>query len=302
MATSLSRIIKYGLQSFWRNKWLSMTTVAVMILALSVFEGLILFSALTTNFLDILKDKIDISVDFKIPTPEDDMLKIKRSVESLSEVKNVDYISRDEALKVFLERHKNDETIGKAIGVLDSNPLPASLNIKAKDPREYKAIAAFLNNPGLKQSIDRVSFNENQVIINRLANIVETSQRGGIILTIVLSVIAILVTLTTIMLTIYSTRDEIGVMRLVGASNSFIRGPYIMQGILYGLCAAIVSTLILIPVVHVGAPYIQRLMPSIELQNYFYAHLLSLFLYQCVFGILLGTISSGIAVTRYLKI
>ena len=302
MATALFRIIKYGFQSFWRNKWLSSATMAVMVLALSVFIGLILFSVLTNNALEILKEKIDISVYFKLDTKEDDVLKIKRSVVGLTEVKNVEYISREQALLAFKERHKNDETISSAIGVLDGNPLEASLNIKAKEPKEYPTISSYLNNPNFKPYIDNVNFTQNETVINRLASIVDTVQKGGILLAVALSAVAVLVSLNTIMLTIYSTRDEIGIMRLVGASNKFIRGPYLIQGILYGLIAATISLAIVAPIVYFANPYIIRLMPDMDLQAYFYKNIFALFGYQVLFGVALGSISSGIAVARYLKI
>jgi len=302
MATTLFRIIKYGLQSFWRNKGLSTASVAVMVLALFVFESLILFSILTGTTIDILKDKIDISVYFKTVTKEDDILTVKRSLESLVEVESVEYVSRDRALALFQERHKDDQTISQAINILEENPLSASLNIRANDPREYPIIAAYLNNQSLGRMVEQVTYNQNQLVINRLASIVDTAQKGGIALAIVLAAIAILVTLNTIMLTIYSTRDEIGVMRLVGASNKFIRGPYIVQGILYGVLAAVLSLVLVAPLIALANPYINVLIPEMNLQAYFYSHLPKLFLYQLFFGIVLGTVSSGIAVRKYLKI
>jgi len=302
MATALFRIIKYGFQSFWRNKWLSSATVAVMLLALLVFIGLILFSVLTNNAIDILKEKIDISVYFKTDAKEDDLLKVKRSVEGLATVKSVEYVSREQALQAFRERHKEDEIISGAINVLENNPLSASLNIKANDPKEYPAIAAYVNNPNFKPYIDQVNFTQNEIVINHLAAIVDTVQKGGIVLAAGLSAIAVLVTLSTIMLTIYSTRDEIGIMRLVGASNKFIRGPYVIQGILYGLIAAALSLAVIAPTLYFANPYILKLMPDMDLQAYFYANIFVLLGYQALFGVALGSISSGIAVARYLKI
>jgi cell division transport system permease protein len=302
MATTLSRIIKYGFQSFFRNGLLSTATVLVMTLTVFVFLSLIIFQVLTSNALDILKDKIDISVYFRTNVAEDDILKLQRSLESLAEVKDVEYVSRDKALALFQERHKSDETINKAIQVLEQNPLSASLNIKAKDPRDYPIISSYLNNDNFKNLVDQVTYNQNQLVINRLASILNTAQRMGIALTIILSVIAVFVTLNTIMLTIYSTRDEIGVMRLVGASNIFIRGPYIVQGIIYGVLAAILSLILIWPMVSFGSPYVKVLMPEMDLQSYFYSHLLQLLGYQFLFGIILGSISSFIAVRRYLQL
>src|SRR3989338_3996810 len=302
MVTTLYRIIKYGLQGFLRNGWLSIATILVMILTLFVFLSLIVFNVLTNNALNVLRDKIDISVYFQTDTPEDEILKVKRSVESLAEVKAVEYISRDKALALFQERHKNDEVIIQAITILSENPLSASLNIKAKNPQDYSAISAYLNNADLDKLVDKVTYNQNQLVINRLATIVDTVQGTGLGLTIILSVISVLVTLNTIILTIYSTRDEIGVMRLVGASNKFIRGPYLIQGILYGLVAAVLSLALMAPLIFVAAPYIKVLMPEMNLVNYFYGNLLVLLGYQALFGTVLGSFSSAIAVGKYLKI
>lgn len=302
MFTALFRIIKYGVQGFKRNSWLSATTIVVMTLTLLVFIGLILFSVLTTDTINLLKEKIDISVYFKNEALEDDILKIKRSLESLNEVKAIEYISRDEALNVFKERHKEDTTISEAINVLETNPLSASLNIKAKDPKDYPVITAYLNNENLKEQVEQVSYNQNQVVIDRLATIVDTVQKSGMVLILILSLVAVLVSLNAIMLAIHSTRDEIGIMRLVGATNIFIRGPYIVQGILYGLIAGILSIVFIAPVIYLSAPYIKMITPEINLWNYLVSNIFSLTGYQILFGILLGTISSSIAVRKYLKL
>jgi len=302
MFTALFRVIKYGLQSFKRNSWLSVTTIIVMTLALLVFIGLVLFSVLTNKTIDLLKEKIDISVYFKVETPEDNILKIKRSLESLGEVKGVEYTSREQALELFKERHKEDQTISEAIDVLENNPLSASLNIKANDPNEYPVIAAYLNNENLKTDVEQVSYNQNQVVIDRLAKIVDTVQKTGIALMLILSAVAVLVALNAIMLAIHSTRDEIGIMRLVGASNMFIRGPYVVQGVLYGVIAAILSVGIIAPMIYFSAPYLKMVMPEINLWTYFLSNLLPMLGYQIGFGIVLGTISSIIAVRKYLNL
>lgn len=302
MFTALVRIIKYGFQGFKRNSWLSATTIVVMTLTLLVLIGLILFSVLTTETINLLKEKIDISVYFKNETLEDDILKIKRSLESLNEIKTVEYISRDEALKIFKERHKDDTTISEAINVLESNPLSASLNIKAKDPKDYPVITSYLNNEALKEQVEQVSYNQNQVVIDRLATIVDTVQRSGMALILILSSVAVLVSLNAIMLAIHSTREEISIMRLVGATNMFIRGPYVVQGLLYGLIAGVLSIVLVAPIIYFVNPYLEMVMPDISLWSYLMENLLSLAFYQVTFGVVLGTVSSVIAVRKYLKL
>jgi cell division transport system permease protein len=300
--TTLFRIIKYGLQGFWRNGWLSTTTLFVMILTLLAFIGLMLFNVLTNTALTSLQGKIDISVYFKTAASEDDILSAKSSLESLAEVKKIEYISRDQALEIFKNRHRDNPTISQALEELKTNPLNASLNIKARDPKEYAVIAGYLEGEPLKALIEKVTYAQNAVIIERLDKIIKTGEQAGLILTIVLTLAAVLVTFNTIRLAIYSNREEIGIMRLVGASNRFTRGPYIVEGIIYGLSAGFLSILMAAPAVYLVSPYINVFIPEIKLWGYFISNLVKLLGYQILFGVGLGIVSSWIAVRRYLRI
>ncbi len=302
MFTALSRIIKYGVQGFWRNGWLSTATLFIMLITLVASIGLITFNVLTKTALNALQDKIDISVYFKNTVPEDDILNIKRSLESLTEVKKVEYISRDKALEIFKSRHTNDPTISQAINELTDNPLNASLNVKANDPKQYAAIAGYLGKDPIKSLAEKVSYAQKAVIRERLNKIIDTGQRAGLILTIILAAVAILVTFNTIRLAIYSNREEIGIMRLVGASNRYIRGPYVVEGIIYGLSAGLLSMLIALPAVYFVSPYINVFVPEINLWQYFVSNFAKLLGYQFLLGIVLGIISSTIAIRKYLKI
>ncbi len=302
MLTTLFRIIKYGFLGFWRNGWLSTATLSIIVLALLVFEGLIIFNVLTNGALNILKDKIDISVYFKADTPEDDILNIQKSLESLAEVKNVEYISRDRALEIFKERHADDPTISQSLEELQENPLLASLDIKANDPSQYSIIADYLNNTDFKTQFEKVTYAQNAVVIERLGKIIDTAEKGGFLLIVFLTLIAILVTFNTIRLAIYSSRDEIGIMRLVGGSNAFIRGPYLVEGVIYGLLAGLFSIIIISPVIYFVSPYIQIFISEMDLWLYFKTNLVIILIYQAIFGVGLGVVSSYIAVRKYLRI
>ncbi|OGY63261.1 MAG: hypothetical protein A3I24_02300 [Candidatus Harrisonbacteria bacterium RIFCSPLOWO2_02_FULL_41_13b] len=302
MATTLARIIKYGVQNFLRNGWLSAVTILVMVLALFVFNSLVIFNFLTDSASFALKDKIDISVYFKEITGEDDILKVGKNLEALPEVRAVEYISKENALKIFSDAHKEDVVISSALEELGGNPLLASLNVKAKDPNDYDKIASYLENSSFFAAIEKVTYAQNQLVINRLAQVVNALENVGISVVIVLALIASLVTFNTIRLGIYSNREELGIMRLVGASNKYIRGPYIVNGILYGIIAGVLSLVIAAPIVSLASPYLSAFMPDVSLSNYFYGNLSKLLGYQLMFGMLLGSVSSVIAVRRYLKI
>lgn len=302
MFTALSRIIKNGFVGFWRNGWLSTATISILVMALVVFESLIIFRVLTETALSSIEDKIDISVYFKTDVPEDEILKVQKAIESMAEVKDVQYISKDNALAAFQAKHKDDPTVTQSLQELQDNPLLASFNIKAHSPSQYSVIADYLSKASFNGDFAKVSYAQNQVVIDRLTKIINTAESGGLVLIAVLAAVGVLVTFNTIRLAIYSGREEIEIMRLVGASNAFIRGPYLVQGIIYGFIAAVVSVLIAAPFVYLASPYIKIFIPEMSLWPYFISHLFLLFFYQLLFGVVLGFISSYIAVRKYLRI
>lgn len=302
MITTIVRITKYGWQNFTRNASLSTATIAIMVLALSVFVGLILFNVMTGTILSSIENKINISVYFKESVSEDDILSIQSQLKSLPEVSDVEYVSKDEALRVFQEKHQNDPTISNAINQLGVNPLLASLNIRAYRPDQYAIIAQYLsNNSTIQPFVEKVSYAENADVINRLNRVLGIVRRGGIALTGVMALIAMLIMFNTIGLAIYSNRESIAIMRLVGGSNFFVRGPFLIEGIMYGIVSAIISIVILAPVVYFLSPYGIVLVPEMNMWQYFIGHAVILFAYALVFGIALGLISSFIAAGKYLK-
>ena len=302
MFVSLFRIIKYGIQSFLRNSWLSVSTISIMILTLFVFEGLVLFNVIGKQALRSIQEKVDISVYFKSNVPEDSILNVKRSLESLDEVKEVEYVSREKALADFKERHKDEETIVQTLDELNDNPLLASLNVKAQELNQYDTIAGYLETPSLKDIVEKVTYAQNKVVIDRLSSWIRTLNQTIVALTIFLAFVAITVTFNTIRLTIFSMSEQISIMRLVGASNGFIRGPFVVEGFIYGLAAAAISFAIFIPVIGFASPHLSNFISEIDLNNYFREHWLGILGYQLLFGLVLSVISSVIAIRRYLRI
>ena len=176
------------------------------------------------------------------------------------------------------------------------------MNIKANDPQEYGVIAAYLENDNFKSVIDKVTYSQNQMAINRLVKIADTADKVGIAVIIALALIALIVTFNTVRLAIYSNREEIGIMRLVGSSNAFIRGPYLIEGIRYGVISAVLAVGIVAPAVYAASPYVSVFIPEMNLLNYFTGNLIELLGYTALLGVALGTLSSSVAIGRYLKV
>lgn len=259
-------------------------------------------SVVADTILGDLEEKVDISVYFKLDTPENEIIKVKTELEGISDVKSVEYVSRDTALAKFEESHQNNPLIIKSLQELGENPLEASLNIKANVIDEYESIASFLESPRFSGYVDTVNYRQNQKVIEKLSGILSTVRKSGFIAILILGFIAVLVTFNTIRLTIYSMREEIGVMRLVGASNWYIRGPFIVEGVLHGAIASILTTIFFYPLIWFISPKVSVFLTGIDLIGYFNSNFWSIFLLQTLVGVFLGIVSSLIAMRRYLKI
>jgi len=299
--TGFKRIIKWGFKNFARNAWLSTATVSIMTLTLLVITVLLMVNVVANVVLDNLENKIDISVYFKLETQEADILEVKSQLEELAEVESVDYTSQEEALIDFKERHKDNPVLLQSLEELDTNPLEASLNIKAGETSQYASINQFLESVSYQEIIDKVNYMQNKEVIEKLSKIITDIKTGGLGLTFLLALIVFLVTFNAIRLAIYSSREEINVMRLVGASNRFIRGPFIIEGILYGVIAAVVTLLILYPVFYFISPKVSSFLPIDSIFSYFKVNLLAFLALLLVVGIVLGSFSSYVAVRKYLK-
>jgi cell division transport system permease protein len=305
--TNTKRIFRTGFFNFWRNGTVSLASVLVMMVTLSVI-GMIIFSgAILERSLSELRNKVDVTVTFVSTAAEDDVLKIQQSLESLSEVSLVTYVSKEESLEQFRERHANDQSILSALEELGYNPLGAMLNIRARDPSQYASVVEFLQ-PGNVLSasgvpiIDRVNYFQNKAAIDRLTEIISTADRIGFALTILFALISVVIAFNTIRLTIYIAKDEISVMRLVGASTSYIQGPFVVVGIIYGFVAGLLALLLFVPVTYWFGNATAGFFVGLNIFSYYVVNLPLIFIIIMVSGMTIGAVSSALAVRRYLRV
>lgn len=304
---NIKRIIRSGFFNFTRNAFVSLSSVLVMIITLSVISSLIFLSAILNASLSEIKDKVDVNVYFVTSAPEPDILALKKTLEGLPDVSAISYTSRDEALKAFKDKHQNDELTLQALDELGVNPLEASLNIKAKNPAQYESIAEFLQNkPILSQGgtsiVDKVNYFQNKVAIDKLNTLINTSNRLGTIVTLVSVIVSILITLNTIRLAIYISREEISVMRLVGASSFYVRGPFVVVGIIYGALSGILTLLLFYPITFWLGAQTKNFFINFDVFQYYTQNFGQIFLIVVFSGMFIGAVSSYIAVRKYLKV
>jgi len=279
-----------------------MGTTGVMILVLFLFSGLMSLNYLASQIVSGLEEKVDVSVYFKNDASEEEINKVKSDLELLGTVKKVEYVSKDQALNEFKERHAGDTLIQDSLAELDDNPLQASLNVKADDSSQYASIVTFLEGNKFRSLVDKINFYENEQVIKRVLAISGGLRNWGFLLTMVLALIAVLVTFNTVRLTIYSQKQEIEIMRLVGGSNWHIKAPYLVEGGMYGALAAGIVAVIFYPAIFFISPKVESLMPGVSLISYFVSNIFQFVPLIFFIGILLGVTSSFVAIRRFLKI
>lgn len=300
------RIARAGAVGFLRNGFVTLATVLIMSITLFVIGSILVTGAALESVLTQLQQKVDINVYFLTDASEEDILDLRDAVEERPEVAAVEYISREEALEQFRERHRDDQLTIQALDELAENPLGASLAIQAKQPNQYEAIANFLQEEASVGSgdpiIEKINFFQNRAAIERLSDIITASERFGLITMIFLIVASTLIVFNTIRLAIYTTKDEINVMQLVGASDSYVQGPFIIEGALYGLVGALVALFTMYPLALWLGPASEQFLGSFNVLTYYTSHFALLFLVLVGTGVVLGAFSSFLAVRRYLNL
>ncbi|MFZ2593653.1 MAG: permease-like cell division protein FtsX [Minisyncoccia bacterium] len=306
-ATSLRRITKTGFAEFFRNGFVTAATVYSMSITLFIVGTLIFVHAALQETLTTIRSKVDVNVYFLTTAPEDKVLNMKRLISVLPEVSSVTYLSREDALKQFKERHKGDQLMLQAIEEIGDNPLGASISIRAKEPNQYESIVKFIEEtPTLKKGedgiVEKINYGENKIAIERLSSIIKATEKAGLAFSLFLALASILIVFNTIRLGIFTARDEIAVMRLVGASAWYTRGPFVVQGMLYGCFSGILTLILLFPIAWWLGPITQDFFGTFNVYSYYIQQLFSIAFTLVGLGIFLGALSSFLAVRRYLDV
>lgn len=298
----LWRTFQEGLKNYTRNGWLTVATVVVMTLSLFIVSMTMIFGITTNLILDNLRDKINISVSFNPEVTEASILSVKKDLEKYKEVSSITYISRERALSDFISMGGNDPVITQALEEIGENPLLASLNIKAHSPEQYDVIAQALKQSTFKGDISRINYEKNKTAIERLDSINAVTRKVGLILGIIFVSISFLITFNTIRINMHSRRSEFEIMRLVGASNTYVRMPSVFEGMLYGLTASVVTLIFLSGALQALAPLTKGVVTDGTLMSYYAGHFLQISLSVLALGVILGALGGFVAVRKYLKV
>lgn len=309
MKTTLTRrIVTAGLRGFYRNRTVSLSSIFILTITLSIITAFYLFHAIFAYTLDQVTEKVDVRIYFTTDATEEQIGDVKARLMGLPQVKSVTYTSRDQALTEFREKHIGDQLTIQALDELGTNPFGASLSVVAKDTSQYQAIAEQVSSPdsgllgGASGSVDKINYYQLKDSIDKLNNIIGWTNTVGFWLSMIFILMSCMIVYNTIRLAIFVYRDEIAVMKLVGASNMFIRGPFIVEAILYALSATVVTLAIFYPATIWVTKKTVFFFEGMNINAYFLSHFFQLAGLLLLAGVVLAVVSSLLAVRKYLKI
>lgn len=301
---SILRVIKFAIQDFFRNFWLSFITISIVILTLFSVNVLTILQILTTQALSEVEEKIDLVLSFSPRAPQTDIERFREHFAGHPAVRDTAYVSADESLAAFRDKHKGDETLEGVLEQLEENPLGASLVIQTHDLAGYEQVLQDLEGSETLplESVLTKDFRDHRELMSRIRMVTERVTQIGYAVIAVFLVITVLIMFNTIRVGIYTHREEIGVMKLVGASNMFVRAPFIIQAVWLSFLAFVISVLIWMPVLGVLQPYFAEFFASFDLVAFMLENGLSIFGYQFAILLLVNVLSATVAINRYLKV
>ncbi len=301
---STKRILHFSWQHFWRNIWLSMATMIIIILTLFSLTTLILINGITEKAISSITQTVDVSLYFNNQINEESVKLLKHELEKINEIKKVEYISPGDALKNFKIKHKNDKNLTKTLNELKENPLGATLIIKADNINDYPVIMDKINKLQATKLAEKINYEDHQLLIKKINNFSTKIRRASLILSIIFIVIALLTVYNTIRMGIYVHRKEITIMRLVGASNWFIRLPFVIEGLFYALFGCLIFWGLIFILLHFISGWINTFLAGINfnINIYLTKNLLNIFGFELIILILINTISAAIAMSKYLRV
>ncbi len=300
---NLKRVIKFAFQDIMRNKGLSLQVIFIMTFSILTLTSLFIFRELSSFLIEEAQKKVDISVYFKKNVSENSILEVKEKLYQFSEnIEAVEYISAEQAKDKFIKRHQQDSLYLDALKEVGGNPFLPYLNIKAKNLSAYDQISDFLSKPPFSGLIEKISYYQNKNVIERLFSFTSKVNNAGIFFSAGLMVLVFLIVLNTIKLTILTKSEEIATMRLVGASNWFIKAPFLVQVFIYGLVSILVVDVLLLICFLLLNNWFQNWFLGFNILSFFGRNFLLLFGAQISIIFLLGASSFSIAVQKYLKI
>lgn len=300
----LSRVLKLAWQNFWRNLGLSLITILILITTLISVDIVFLVRGITNTAVNLVEQRVDVSLIFKPSATEEKIGDIKEMLQKMPTVANLIYKDRETVLEEFKAKHKNDVGVISALTELDENPLGALLVIQARSTKDYEEIIKALDVAEFNELIEDKTFDDHGPVIQKISLITSKTQQVGIILGAILTIVAFLIIFNVIRLSIIMHGEEIGIMKLVGATNSFVRWPFLAEMFFVSLLAWAINLGLVYGAIYFVDPYLAKFFEGsgFSLRGYFDANFVKFFGLELLGLIVLSFISAGLAMRKYLKV
>jgi len=300
---SLYRIIKFSFQDIVRNVWLTIVTITILLLALFSINTLLTVRLISDNAVAAIKEKIDISLYLKPDTVESEIIALKNKIAASPKVKNVIYTSKQSAIDSFRAKYENDPTVLAALKELGKNPLSPSLTVI---PNNFDESNLVINDLKMLDNsiIESRDFSDNATILNKISNITKRVNEVGLGLILIFVLTSLLVVYNAIRVAIYTHRQEIEIMRLVGASNFFIYMPYMFSALVYALLSVLIIISVFYPFLTLLQPYLEAFFMgyNVNILAYFVDNFWFIFGAQFLVVLVINIVASLFAVRKYARV
>lgn len=297
------RVLKFSLQDIIRNVWLSAVTVTILFLALLSINLLMTVQLISQNAIGAVKSRMDISLYFKSEATESEISAVKDQISSLPNVKGVLYISKEKALDKFRSQNQDKQEVIAALRELGQNPLSPSLTITPEDVSQTETLIESLKRIN-SEAIESRDFSDNSLILEKINRITKRIEEVGLLLISIFVLTSLLVVYNAVRVAIYTHRQEIEIMRLVGASNYFIYLPYLASALIYTIVSLLLIIIVFYPFLSLLQPYLEAFFSgyNINILAYFLDNFFLIFGWQFLVILFINVAASLFAVRKYARI
>lgn len=305
--TIIKRIFKQGAKSWVRNKTVSISSIFILTITLIIFSSILLWNAIFNNSIDKLENKVDISIYIRpdLDSDNQDVLNLKNKISKMSEVSNISFISKEDAFIKYKEENVNNPAISESLNFIGNNPFGSRFLIKAKTINDYGILYSNIQKGievnNLSDIIYKINYVDIKSNIDNLQKLTIWFSNVGLMIVGLFVIMSILIIYNTTRISIFVFRNEIGVMKLVGASNFFIRGPFLVEAGISGAISAVVATLVSYPISYYISTKSLTFLGGFDILRYYESNVLLLFVILFIFSFIVSIVSSFLATRKYLK-
>ncbi|MCW1930114.1 MAG: permease-like cell division protein FtsX [Candidatus Kerfeldbacteria bacterium] len=304
MFVGFFRALRFSLQNIIRNVWLSVITMFLLFLTMLSITLVVSLNIVGGKVIGAVEQNVSVSFYFYDSASESQILEAQSYLEEIDATESVVYVSKDQALQEFTETHAEDPEVLAAIAELTDNVLPASLLVRAKNINEYQTIISRFEESEYILLVESTDFTDSKQVIDTITHTINRIYDVGIAVSIIFILISVVVIFNAIRMTIYSHKEEVGIMQLVGATNGFIRAPFILDSIIFGCVAALAVIALLYAGLYLTDSTVSQFFAgyNFSLLQLYAQHWVVVCVSEIVVAILISGVSSTIAISRYLKV